>query len=686
MRHHFKNDSRPKSVAKSIRAELLNLGFKLSHSDSLLLVAKLYHYRNWGDLVAHLGKHPPSLDDQEAGNALTGARFTHHVGVLVDYGLDREVAMTVVQKIGPTSSGVRQLLGREELWVDDAAVTAHLDSLAFQISREAAEVQLVRHGTWLGFIARFEPRRLSKTHSRREARMRNGGTMLFGVSHDGRSAILRERRELADVSFQEAVDDRIHDRQGGTTDEWSFLDGYPSGSSVSQLPEGARVIGEVFSLLHVPSLRAMRSKGTIRELDYERAVPSDRLRSFLHRYPSLADHCFWSLELSKDNEHLGSRKWIEGSDPDTALMAMLTRGNLPSGESLVRVRRVAEALKDYAITSDGNDAFSTNALEALAHIGPSAIPTSKAEMTYLIRSADEVSNVLMYGMDLSRGFKGFNGLWKPFYQAIRGSKAGEFASGLYLWPDSFVYMISSAFGQTYGIDPDLLYGQNFTYAVIDRIGSSMMARMSMIDIATLRDTIDTHSATVAYSAEERYPTVAEADELASLFALPMPDTFHGKSCIEILKLAGYDTDALAGMLKLEPDLTFDSMGLPVLEQRFEGLDRSTYAVAPLKFPRYDPPAERPRRRPSPMPPPEVPEAPFGWVFEGGEFKSTGIVRSSRIRWSDGENELNGKGPGWYADLGHGPTQDGSEPRCPVRLGRFESPADAAEAIKSAKGH
>jgi hypothetical protein len=87
-----------------------------------------------------------------------------------------------------------------------------------------------------------------------------------------------------------------------------------------------------------------------------------------------------------------------------------------------------------------------------------------------------------------------------------------------------------------------------------------------------------------------------------------------------------------------------------------------------------------------MPPHAVPEAPSGWVFQEGEFKSTDMYRPSRIRWSDGANELNGSGPGWYADRGFGRTPNGAEPRCAVRLGRFETPADAANAIKNAKGY
>ena len=102
MRYHFKNESRPKSVAKSVRTELVKLGFKPTHSDSLLLTARLYHYRNWGDLVSQLGKHSRSQDDQEAGEAVANARFDHHCAVLVEYGLAKEAAPAVVRKVGPT--------------------------------------------------------------------------------------------------------------------------------------------------------------------------------------------------------------------------------------------------------------------------------------------------------------------------------------------------------------------------------------------------------------------------------------------------------------------------------------------------------------------------------------------------------------------------------------------------------
>ncbi|MBY3150882.1 hypothetical protein HFO56_00370 [Rhizobium laguerreae] len=682
MRHYFTSNSRAKSVAKALRAEMAKVGFALSHSDSLLLSAKLYGYRNWGDLGVHLGNNPPSLDDREAGEAATEDRFVHHVGVLVDYGLEREAAVAVIRKIGPTSSGGRRTLRREDIWIDEAAVAAYLDRLAFQIAKEAAEIVALRHGDWLGFTARFGKPELGENQSRQAVRRQADREFLFGVSFDGRSAILRTGSE---TPFHEAVDGRLSDRMA-SPDEWEFLDNYSSVSDLLEMSEGALIINEVFSRLHLPSLRALRSCGFIREDAYETAVSSDRMRSFLHWYPALADHCLWSLRLSKDSEHVGSRVWMDEDDPDIAMMSLLTRGNLPSGVSLARVKKVEEALRGYATTSDRNDIFSTEALEALAKVGAEALPTSKEDMRFLIRSADEVSGVLPYGMDAERAFDGFPITWKKFYQAIRRFEDEKFSSKLAWWPDSFVYLICSAFGQTYGIDPDILYDKNFGYALTERLGPSMMTRMSMIDIATLWGVIKSHAAEVAHVEENRYPTVAEADELAALYALPMPDAYHGKSCIGILVQAGYDTDALAGMLKLEPDLTFDDMGLPVKEKRFEGIDRSTYAVSPLGLPGYDEPPRNSPRRPSPMPPPHVPEAPSGWIFEGGEFKSTTKWQTSRIRWSDGLNELNGSGPGWYADRGFGVGRHGAEPRCAIRLGRFDTPAAAAEAINSSKGY
>lgn len=683
MRHYFKNDSRPKSVARAIGTELAKYGHGISHSDSLRLSARFYHYRNWSDLLANLGKHPPSQDDREAGETVAEARFTHHVRTLVDYGIDSEIAAAVVRKIGPTSSGGLQRLGREELWITDAAVASYLDGVAVRLAAEAVEVVPERHGTWLGFRAHFEGRSLPQDPSFRDTRMRNGGTMLFGVSYDGKAAILREND---DIAFQKAVDQRMTERRSGTRDDWDFLDNHADVSVLPEMSEGARIISEVFSRLHLPSMRAMRCLGVIREGRYERAVASDRVRTFLHRYPSLADHCFWSLKLPKEKEHIGSSKWIEGSDPDIALMAMLTRGNLPSGEALAKAKRVAEGLRDYAITSDGNDVFSIEALEALAHLGPEAIPRSKTEMKYLIRSAEDVSSLASNGMDATRSFDGFPGTWNAFHQAIKIGKPGNHFSRLASWwPDTFVYLICSAFGQTYGIDPDLLYDENFSYAVLDRIGPVMMSRMSMIDIAALGNVIEANSAEIS-DPEQSYPTVAEADELAALFTLPMPDAYHGKSCVEILRQAGYEPDALAGMLKLEPDLTFDDRGLPVMEKRFEGLDPSTYAVAPLELPGHVDVNRTTARRPLPMPPPEVPTAPPGWIFKDGEFKPADDRRSARIRWSDGTNELKGSGPGWYADRGLGHTPLGAEPRCPVRLGRFDTPAHAAAAIMTAKGY
>ncbi|NTF17162.1 hypothetical protein G6L37_01795 [Agrobacterium rubi] len=683
MRHFFNNNSRPKSVAKALRAEMARHGFTLTHSDSLLLSAKFYHYRNWADLLANLGRQNPSHDDGLAGSAVASTRFDHHVAVLSEHGVDTKIATDIVRKIGPTSSGTRERRGREELWINDAAVTSYLEGLAFRIAAEAIDVVPQRHGTWLGFRALFENIRPGQASTSWEYHVRlHGNQMIFGVSDDGRSAILLKEEDL---DFKAAVDDRIRNRDQGSSDEWGFLDGYPDVFDHSRQHGGAEIIQEVFSRLHTPSMRALRSAGLIREEDYEKAVASDRVRNFLHLYPSLSDHCFWSLGLPKEYEQRGSARWIEGTDPDTALMAMLTRGNLPSGQALSRVRSVAEALRGHAVTSDGNEFFSTEALQALTHLGPTAIPSTKSEMRHLIRCAEHVSEIIPYGMDLTRAFDGFPGTWKTFFEAIRRSDTHN-SDSLNWWPDSFVYLISSAFGQTYGIDPSLLYDSNFSNAVLDRIGPVMMSRMSMRDIASLSKVIEAHRAEVAYNKEERYPSVAEADELAVLFALPMPDAYHGKSCIEILEQAGYIPDVLAGMLKLEPDLNFDDMGLPMMEERFKGLDPSTYAIKKLEMPGFKEPEKPPRQRPVPMSPPDVPKAPDGWVFEGGEFKSAASWPPSRIRWSDGSNELIGTGPGWYADRGLGRDPIGSEPRCPVRLGRFETPADAADAIRNAKGY
>lgn len=685
MRHFFSNDSRPKSVAKSLRSEMARHGVKLSHSDALLLTGRLYGYRNWSDLLANLGRNQKSPDDMEAGEATALARFNHHIEVLAAHGLDINIAADIIRKIGPTSSGTGQPLGREELWVDDAAVAAHLDGLATRIAREAISVLPERHGSWLGFRAMFDTIKPNQDSSSWEYRIRmRGNQMMFGVSDDGSSAILRKREG---TDFGSAIQNRMYDRDGGTPDDWGFLDFSPSSSDHPTLEtEGARVIRDVFSRLHLPTMRALRSAGIIRETDYEMTVGSERVRSFLHRYPSLADHCLWSLQLRKDSRHLGSARWIEGADADSAMMAMLTGGTLPSGAALSRIEAVAKGLRNHAVTSDRSEVFSTEALEALAHLGPSAIPATKSEMRHLIRSAENASQIAAFGMDATRAFDGFKGNWKAFYEATRRRDSEFGTDSLIWWSDSFAHLICSAFAHTYGIDPELLYDNNFSNAIQARIGPVMMARMSMRDIASLEGVIRNHWAEVAHQEEQRYPSIAEADALAALYALPMPESYHGKSCLEILKQAGYDTDILAGMLKLEPDLNFDDTGLPVMEQRFQGLDPATYAAKPLIVPGYQEPPKPPPRRPTPIVPAELPAAPHGWTFDGREFISTDNFRPSRIRWSDGTNELNGSGPGWYADRGLGRRPTGEKPRCPVRLGRFETPQEAADAITNTRGY
>ena len=327
MRHHFSNDSRPKSVAKALRHEMKRHGFSLSHSTSLLLAAELYGYRNWSDLVANLSKHRQSPDDREAGAATAQNRFDHHVEVLSRHGIDRVTARDIVLKIGPTSAGVHQSLGREELWVDDASVIAYLDELAVGIATEASQVSLERHGTWLGFRAWFGNIEQDHGSSLWEHDLTpHSRQIVLGVSHDSRSAIFREVRR--DDNFSTVVDNRILYRSRASTEPWSFLDG--TRSAATQKRDKTDMVREVLSRLHVPTLRAMRSVSFIDEEDYEMVVGSDRVRSFLQRYPSLGSHCLWSLALPSEAKHLNSSKWIEKTDTDTAIMAMLTDGVLPS--------------------------------------------------------------------------------------------------------------------------------------------------------------------------------------------------------------------------------------------------------------------------------------------------------------------------------------------------------------------
>lgn len=94
---------RAKRVARDLRKELKDLGIDLEWSKALEIVARMYGYAGWSDLVRRTRGASESPDDHDCGTDEVNARRKTQEAVLVELGLSPEQAARVVDRIRPTA-------------------------------------------------------------------------------------------------------------------------------------------------------------------------------------------------------------------------------------------------------------------------------------------------------------------------------------------------------------------------------------------------------------------------------------------------------------------------------------------------------------------------------------------------------------------------------------------------------
>jgi tetratricopeptide (TPR) repeat protein len=93
--------ARAEAVSKDLKKILTNVRHPMVLGKCREAVARMYGYPDWRSLTGSLGG-VPSPDDAEVDNDVRAARREHQTGVLVDVGLERAVAETVVARLSPT--------------------------------------------------------------------------------------------------------------------------------------------------------------------------------------------------------------------------------------------------------------------------------------------------------------------------------------------------------------------------------------------------------------------------------------------------------------------------------------------------------------------------------------------------------------------------------------------------------
>lgn len=103
MRIYFSNISRPKIVAKKLKASLEFLGVVLRLADSQRLTAQLYGYRDWHELNLAIGTLPHSPDDEDISASQVAARREYQALRLVGAGIPKNKALYALLMICPTA-------------------------------------------------------------------------------------------------------------------------------------------------------------------------------------------------------------------------------------------------------------------------------------------------------------------------------------------------------------------------------------------------------------------------------------------------------------------------------------------------------------------------------------------------------------------------------------------------------
>ncbi len=104
MRFHVQSIDRPNDVSEALRGRLTDLGYRIGKRGADHLVARIYGYRDWKDMLANLGVCQPDLFDDVTDPLIVASRRAFHVAALVKWGVKPDHAAGLVDEIGPTSN------------------------------------------------------------------------------------------------------------------------------------------------------------------------------------------------------------------------------------------------------------------------------------------------------------------------------------------------------------------------------------------------------------------------------------------------------------------------------------------------------------------------------------------------------------------------------------------------------
>lgn len=175
MRIHFANSSRPKSVAKNMKAALSPFAADLTLGQCQHLTAKLYGYSSWHELQKTIGTEIPSLDDSLVSIQVAASRRMDQINSLVSEGIEHTLGIYLIETLHPTRKSF-------DMSLSQAGLMKHMANLADGLG--ARRISLFCHDDAEGKIAFYEVERGNpgKDAIRRHA-LAKAVRAAFGVDH-----------------------------------------------------------------------------------------------------------------------------------------------------------------------------------------------------------------------------------------------------------------------------------------------------------------------------------------------------------------------------------------------------------------------------------------------------------------------------------------------------------------------
>lgn len=175
MRIHFANISRPKSVAKNMKAALSSFIGEVSLGRCQHLTARLYGYSSWHELQKTIGAEVPSLDDSLVGREVAASRRMNQIDSLVSEGIEYALSVYLIETLHPTRTSF-------DMSLSQAGLMEHMANLAGGLG--ARRISLFCHDDAAAEIAFYDVERgkLGKDVIRRPA-LAKAVRAAFGVDH-----------------------------------------------------------------------------------------------------------------------------------------------------------------------------------------------------------------------------------------------------------------------------------------------------------------------------------------------------------------------------------------------------------------------------------------------------------------------------------------------------------------------